>query len=300
MLVSIVTPTYNQGQFIRDTIRSVQNQDYRPLEHIIMDGASSDNTVSILKQYEEDSHNVIVKWVSEKDKGQANAVNKGVKQAQGDIVGWINSDDVYFSKDIISKVVSTFIKHPEIDIIHGDTAIISENGCILMFWCFPKFDYDKMFFDGKVSNPTVFFRKEIFEDNLINENIVAKDFEFWLRIGKNYKFFHLNIIMAGDRDQLSRISRVFTAGALESHKKVAEEYLPEINGFKKVYYFLISNPERIILRLKGLIKICLLFAKRNLKETIAFDGWIDSKTGLVFRQLTHRIGVTIWNIKRPQ
>ena len=96
-LVSIITPSYNQGRFIRQTIESVLNQKYPNIEYIIVDGGSSDNTLEIIKEYEGK-----IKWISEKDNGQSDAINKGFSMANGEIIAWLNSDDIYL-EDAIQK-----------------------------------------------------------------------------------------------------------------------------------------------------------------------------------------------------
>ena len=105
MKLSILTPSYNQGDFIEKNINSVMNQDWDDIEHIILDGGSTDNTLSILKKYPH------LKWVSEPDEGQADALNKGLQMASGDIVGWINSDD-YYEANIFREVITIFENEP--------------------------------------------------------------------------------------------------------------------------------------------------------------------------------------------
>ena len=113
-LVSIITPSYNQGMFIEDTILSVKNQDYQNVEHIIIDGGSTDNTMDILKRYE-GAYNM--RWTSEPDRGQSDARNKGWRASNGQIVGWLNSDDVYLEKNTIGYVVEQFASHQDADIV---------------------------------------------------------------------------------------------------------------------------------------------------------------------------------------
>ncbi|MEM2568057.1 MAG: glycosyltransferase, partial [Candidatus Bathyarchaeia archaeon] len=100
-LVSIITPSLNQGRFIRETLLSVKSQDYPCIEHIVIDGGSTDDTLMILKRYE-GTYNL--RWISEPDEGHSDAVNKGFRMAQGEIVGWLNSDDVYFDRSTVLAV----------------------------------------------------------------------------------------------------------------------------------------------------------------------------------------------------
>jgi glycosyltransferase involved in cell wall biosynthesis len=114
-LVSIITPTFNRGNFLEKTIQSIISQDYEKIEHIIVDGGSTDNTTALLKQYE-GKYNL--HWISEKDRGQADACNKGFKMAKGDIIGFCNSDDFY-TEGAIKKIVKAFIENPDIDLVFG-------------------------------------------------------------------------------------------------------------------------------------------------------------------------------------
>jgi glycosyltransferase involved in cell wall biosynthesis len=112
-LVSIVTPSYNQGRFIEATLLSVRNQDYPNIEHLVIDGGSSDNTVEILEKYEKVYN---LKWISEPDKGQSDAVNKGFERARGLIIGWLNSDDIYIDQQVISYIVSKSKEFSDADV----------------------------------------------------------------------------------------------------------------------------------------------------------------------------------------
>lgn len=114
--VSVITPSYNQGQFLEATIQSVLNQTYDNIEFLVIDGGSGDNSVEIIKKYADR----IAYWVSEPDQGQADAVNKGMRRATGDLLCWINSDDLFYPEDIARRV-SQFQAHPDCDMIYGDT-----------------------------------------------------------------------------------------------------------------------------------------------------------------------------------
>ena len=136
-LVSIITPSYNHGRFIEETILSVKNQDYPNIEHIIVDGGSTDNTVEILGKYE-GSYNM--RWTCEKDNGQSDAVNKGFAKAKGKIVGWLNSDDLYFYKNSISTVVCEFNAQPDVEIMYGHAAKINHENRLLRVKVVPEFN----------------------------------------------------------------------------------------------------------------------------------------------------------------
>lgn len=126
-LVSIITPSYNDGAFIEDNILSVKYQDYPKIEHIIVDGGSTDSTLDILHKYE------TIRWVSEPDKGVTDAFNKGIGMASGDILGFQNSDDAYYSRDAVRKAVTAMANVPEAGVIFGDCAFSDEEGKVTGF-----------------------------------------------------------------------------------------------------------------------------------------------------------------------
>ena len=196
--ISIVTPSYNQGEFIEGTILSVKNQNYPHYEHIIIDGGSTDNTIEIIKKYE-DTYNIY--WISEPDKGQTDAVNKGFKMAKGEIVGWINSDDVYFSVDVLSKVAFEFLKQPNIDVVYANRVVIDESNNLIKFQYSRKFDYYKLLNSYySLYQETVFLRKKVIDKDKLNTDLhIVLDSEFWLRIGDRYNFRYVNEFFGGFR-----------------------------------------------------------------------------------------------------
>jgi len=188
--ISIITPSFNQGFFIEDTILSVKRQDYGDIEHIVMDAGSTDDTLPILKRYDS-SYNL--KWVSAPDNGQSDAINKGLERANGDIIGWLNSDDVYIYTDTIAHIVKYFESNPNVDIAFGDMAFIDKMGEVQTFYVHQKFDHLKII-NGRstLGQPAVFFRKKVLQDNKLRVDLhFAMDFELWVRLGGKYKFGHI-------------------------------------------------------------------------------------------------------------
>ncbi len=188
MKISIITPSYNHAHFIEDTINSVLQQHGCDIEHIIMDGGSQDGTVEILKKYPH------LNWVSEKDHGQTDAINRGMKKASGDIIAWLNSDD-YYDKDILNDVAHYFEKHPECYFLYGDLTFVDENKKYLGQAAGKKMGYDALSKNPDlVRQPASFWRKEILEQvGFLNENLnLVMDFEFFLRIAKRFEMHYLD------------------------------------------------------------------------------------------------------------
>lgn len=193
--VSVVTPSYNQGAYIEDTIRSVEAQSYADIEHIIVDGASSDRTQVILEQYDD-----IIRWISETDEGQVDAITKGFDIASGDIVTWLNSDDIYVTVDAISNAVDVFENGT--DVVFGDLVYMSADLEFTKMYCPPSFDYGK-FRTGTISmppQPSTFFDTTVFEEEPLDKNLsFVFDYEHWLRIGDTVTTKYINEPVAGFR-----------------------------------------------------------------------------------------------------
>jgi len=278
-LVSIVTPSFNQGRFIEENILSVKSQDYPNIEHIIIDGGSTDETVEILKKYE-GTYNL--RWVSEPDEGHADAVNKGFAMAQGDIIGWLNSDDVYFDRGTISAVVEAFQKHPEADIVYGDVAYIWEDGTILRVQCVPGFRYSRLLRGCFLGQPGVFFRRHVVEEHKLDKRLkVAIDYEYWLRIGKFYHWHHIPRILAADRNHRGRISVAQAEKLKAVGAQLRKQYLGKPSPWLRLEWELDKILSGLPRRLKGLF---LLLGLRQ-KNDFAFDAKVVLNMRMIRNQL---------------
>jgi glycosyltransferase involved in cell wall biosynthesis len=196
--VSVITPSYNQGQFIEETILSVFNQTYPNIEYIIIDGKSNDNSVEIIKKYSEN----LTYWISEKDNGQTDAINKGFAIATGEIVCWINSDDILLP-GALQEVVNYFTAFPECKILNGYTLRIDKISNIMFNHFVPKpmkwFAKHGVYY---INQPSMFFKKELINKlGFINEKYHARmDQEFVMRVLKNnIQFGKVNKILAAIR-----------------------------------------------------------------------------------------------------
>jgi len=157
-LVSIITPSYNCGEYIEQTIESIKGQDYPNIQHIIVDGGSTDKTIDVLKKYSD-----TISWISEPDNGMYDAINKGFKLAKGEIFTYINTDDYYDSNEIVSSVVNQFINNDNIEFIYGHCTFIDRYGKFMYTYKAPKFyrKYALAFPRGIFAQPTCFWRKRV-------------------------------------------------------------------------------------------------------------------------------------------
>jgi glycosyltransferase involved in cell wall biosynthesis len=179
-LVSIVTPSYNQGAYLRRTIESVLTQTYPNIEYIICDGGSTDDSVAILRSYGDR-----IRWVSEKDAGQADAINKGFAQSHGEIRAYLNSDDTLWP-DAVAKVVRYFQQNPDVDMVYGDASYVDTEDRITGRYNTAPYSFARLMFDCCVCQPAAFWRASIAEavgefDASLH---LVMDYDYWLRIDR--------------------------------------------------------------------------------------------------------------------
>ena len=181
-LVSIVTPSFNQAQYLEQTLRSVLEQEYARIEYIVIDGGSTDGSVELIKKYEDR----LGYWVSEKDSGQAEAINKGLARATGEIVAWINSDDFYFP-GAIASAMRVFEAYPEAGLVYGDTVAVDETGEFIHYPKYAQWGLEDLLTFNIIGQPAVFMRRDI----LLKAGFLDPSFHFlldhqlWIRMASH-------------------------------------------------------------------------------------------------------------------
>lgn len=220
--ISIISPSLNQGNFIEETILSVLSQEYENLEYIIIDGLSSDETLSILEKYSDK-----VRWISEKDTGQTNAINKGIRLATGEIIGYLNSDDILLP-NALNVVAQVFRENPATMWITGKSLIIDEDGKNIrkLVTSYKNLhlrmhNFRSLLVADYISQPATFWKKAIVSDvGYLDESLdYVMDYEYWLRTYQKYRPVFIDQYLAGFR--VHRASK--TTGGSHTRKYIEEE-----------------------------------------------------------------------------
>ncbi|TXH07574.1 MAG: glycosyltransferase [Candidatus Moraniibacteriota bacterium] len=252
--ISVVTPSYNQGKYIKDTIDSVLSQNYPNLEYIVMDGGSTDGTVDILKSYGKK-----LNWESKKDRGQTHAINKGLNLATGEVLAYLNSDDIYLPGAL--KRVGEYYQKTKADWITGDCLTIGEDGSLSKNnWLISGYKRFLMFLyspltlriaDSMLPQPSTFWSRRAWEQvGKFNEDYhYVMDYDYWLRMSKYFRPHDLKVPLSGFRFQDNSKSQTGRA------KLMAEGMITlKKNGANRLELFLHELHSNLVLSIYRIIK----------------------------------------------
>jgi len=225
--ISIIVPSYNSSRFIEETLQSIFNQNYPNLECIVIDGGSQDGTLDILRKY----HDKII-LRSEKDEGESDAINKGLKLAKGDIIAYIDTDDVY-EPGAFKKVANFFANNPDVKWACGKCRYIDKRGVEIRkpitwfknFWL-RRYSYKKFLIMNFVPQPSTFWRRELIDEiGLFDINIyLVNDYEYGLRAGAKYKPGFIDAYLAKQRMHPDSVTSKDPLEQLKENVKVARRY----------------------------------------------------------------------------
>jgi glycosyltransferase involved in cell wall biosynthesis len=247
-VVSVLTPSFNQARWLPDNLRSVAGQSHPSVEHVVMDGGSTDGSRDILA-----AASPAVIWESGPDRGQSDAINAAFHRSSGDIIGWLNSDDAYFSRNVVAEAVQVFESHPNVGVVYGHAALVNGDGALLHVLWTPTFAPAVLRAYNLICQPTVFVRRSVVErPDLVDPAFeYCMDRELLLHLATRTRFLRLNRIVAIDRHHSLRKSLTRPDLAAHDRELLAQRYrIPK----------LASNPvlhktTKIAARLAGLTKV---------------------------------------------
>ena len=242
--ISIVTPSYNQVEFLEKTILSVLNQNYPNLEYIIIDGGSTDGSLEIIKKYEK----YLTYWVSEKDNGQADAINKGFQKSSGEILAWLNSDDLYLPNTLL-KIKNVFTKYKEITFLYGHSLLInSKDNITRSLYTVPQTYNSYIYNEGNIFQGTVFWRRNIFyKYRMLDKKLeFAMEYKLFDKFFKNEKGYFVNDILAAYRlhkkAKSYQISNEIKSVELNNIRKIKSNIILKIYyRFRRIFYYFVFD-----------------------------------------------------------
>jgi glycosyltransferase involved in cell wall biosynthesis len=266
--ISVVTPSLNQGAYIEENIKSVLKQEYPNFEHIIIDGGSTDGTIDILRKYD---HLI---WVSEKDSGQSEAINKGFKRANGEILAWLNSDDCY-EPNAFKTIAKELNKDEGKYFVFGDCNVIDGKGETVGFI---KGKYKgqgsliEYWKDAYIPQPSVFFYRDLLNEiGFLNESLhYAMDWDFWLRISEKHNLLYINECLANFRIHGEQKTGGYEIFEPELYK-ISRRYWGSKYSARYWYYFLLSHNCRSFLMVTKACKVRRTVRSKEFIRLILFS-----------------------------
>ena len=271
-LVSVLTPSFNQRRWLVETLGSVARQTYPHLEHVVVDGGSTDGSVDLLR-----AALPAGSWISEPDGGQSEALNKAFDRSLGEIIGWLNSDDAYLFDDVVQSVVDYFRANPDIDVVYGHGALVNEDGRLLHVMWTPPYRKTVLWRENFVAQPAVFIRRRVLEDGFLDESFhYTMDHELWLRLASKHSFGRIDKVLAIDRHQGQRKSYHWPDQADEEVLRLVEKYGIPLSRTWAVE----TRLRRIGYRFRGAPT-----AFRLRQDRKAFDWSLDGRAQLLVRQV---------------
>ena len=218
-LVSVVTPSYNQAPYLEVALRSVLEQDYANIEYIVIDGGSIDGSLEIIEKYQDS----LAYWVSERDSGQAEAINKGMRRATGDIIGWVNSDDALLP-GAISRAVEELESDTSLGMVYGDGLMVDSDLMLLDRHTYKQLSVLDLLCFEVILQPTVFMRRSALADvGYLNEEYhLILDHELWVRLASRYPLSHVSEFWAIERTHESAKTIQQAAGFVEEARRLID------------------------------------------------------------------------------
>jgi len=271
--ISIVTPTFNQGKYIEESILSVIGQKYPNLEYIIMDGGSTDNTIEVIKKYE---HHITY-WISQKDNGMYDALNRGFEKATGEIMGWLNSDDLLINKSLFT-LADIFQNNSDVEWLQGYPCMADESGRIVFqrpqrssrFSFYRKEYHDGIF----IQQESTYWRKTLWEKSgarISNDYRYAGDFELWMRFYKYAEQFITPALIGAFRLRKGQQSEKYFPSYLQECDRVIDLHVKELSKNDLVTLKNL-NAERKYTRIKNLARrLGLLTITKEKQMVVAYD-----------------------------
>ena len=275
-LVSVLTTSYNHRQWVQDTVDSVACQTYHNIEQVIVDDGSTDGSQQLLGSIVGGRAHVYLF----ENRGQARALNHAFQLSHGQIIGWLNSDDVYFSPRVIERVVEVFLSHPEVAAVYGHAVMIDTDGLILKTsWAPPHTTFARRLLSCMFGQPTLFVRRDAIERDFVDSALdIAMDVELYLRVARRYELRRLGLIIAADRHHIHRKSYT-----LVSQTRQEEALLHSTSRFGPSSSVLGTRLSAFFYRAMG---VTLVHAAST--QELAFAGHRDGALALLSRQLLRR------------